>query len=280
MFDTGTTITIGLRTAGGKTDVTVRWPSDEEWAAHRKRRRLLQRQLGRGATETEIETSEADSKLYEAIKLNGAPPLSAAEAGKVVETIALCDVIDVRLNAEDAEVDLQTLMGPVKHTAKIPTMDQARACSAPPNSLPCPTTARRSAPTSTLPHRCGTSAAGARKATPGRCESAQGRRHPRLSSMPSNWRPRRSMTSQIFSGRRVAGATVAALHLSPHVAAGPALSRAWRARRRADGRSLRQRQLAALRGVPDPAAGRLPGDRRLASRLCKPATWNSRCKPE
>lgn len=127
MFDTSTTITISLRTAGGKTDVTVRWPSDEEWAAHRKRRRLLQRQLGRGATETEIETSEADAKLYEAIKLNGAPPLSVAEAGKVVETIALCDVIDVRLNAEDAEVDLQTLMGPVKHTAKIPTMDQVKS---------------------------------------------------------------------------------------------------------------------------------------------------------
>ena len=126
MFDTETTITIGLRTASGKADITVRWPTDEEWAAHRRRRRLLQRQLGRGATETEIESSDADSRLYEAIKLNGAPPLSLAEAGKVVETIATCDVVDVRLGADAAEIDLNTLMGPVTHTVKIPTMDQVK----------------------------------------------------------------------------------------------------------------------------------------------------------
>ncbi|MGA7241416.1 MAG: hypothetical protein WBY44_37380 [Bryobacteraceae bacterium] len=72
----------------------MRRPTDEEWATHRKRRRLLQRQLGRGATETEIESSDADSRLYEAIKLNGAPPLSPGEASRIVETIALCDVVD------------------------------------------------------------------------------------------------------------------------------------------------------------------------------------------
>lgn len=127
MFDTTTTITIGLRTASGKTDVTVRWPSDEEWAAHRKSRRILQRQLGRGATENEIESGDADSRLYEAIRFNGAPPLSAGEAGKVVETIAQCDVLDVRLGADEAEVDLQTPMGEVKHTVKIPNMDQVKA---------------------------------------------------------------------------------------------------------------------------------------------------------
>jgi hypothetical protein len=126
MFDTNTSITIGLRTAHGKTDITVRWPSDEEWGAHRKRRKIMQRQLGRGATETEIETGEADAKLYDAIKLNGAPPLSVAEATRIVDTIATCDVLNVDLHAEDAEVQLQTLMGEVKHTVRIPTMDQVR----------------------------------------------------------------------------------------------------------------------------------------------------------
>jgi hypothetical protein len=126
MFNTSTTITIGLRTASGKTDIEVRWPSDEEWAAHRKRRKILQRQLGRGATETDVDTSDGDQKLYEAIKLNGSPPLSVAEAGKIVETIGYCEVLDVRLHAEDAEVDLQTLMGPTRHTVRIPTMDQIR----------------------------------------------------------------------------------------------------------------------------------------------------------
>lgn len=127
MFDTSTTITIGLRTSSGKTDVTVRWPTDEEWAMHRRRRKIFQKQLGRGSSETEIDTSDADAKLYEAIKLNGAPPLSVAEAGRVVDTISTCDVFDVELHAEDAEVKLQTLMGEVVHTVKIPTMDQVRA---------------------------------------------------------------------------------------------------------------------------------------------------------
>jgi hypothetical protein len=37
MFDSNSTITLGLRTAHGKTDITVHWPTDEEWATHRKR---------------------------------------------------------------------------------------------------------------------------------------------------------------------------------------------------------------------------------------------------
>ena len=126
MFDTTTTIVIGLRTSVGKTDVSVRWPTDEEWAAHRKRRKILLRQLGRGTTETGIDSGDADAKLYESIKLNGAPALSVAEASRIVETIATCDVLGVDLHAEDAEVALQTMMGEVKHTVRIPTMDQVR----------------------------------------------------------------------------------------------------------------------------------------------------------
>jgi hypothetical protein len=119
-------ITIDLRTSSGKAEITVRWPSDAEWGAHRKRRRILQRQLGRGATETEIDTGEADAKLYEAIKMNGAPPLSVAEASRIVDAISACDVLGVDLHAEDADVQLLILTGEVKHTVKIPTMDQVR----------------------------------------------------------------------------------------------------------------------------------------------------------
>src|SRR6516225_8862331 len=108
MFDSNATITIGLRTASGKTDIAVRWPTDEEWGAHRRRRKILQRQLGRGMTETEIDTAEADSKLYEAVKLNGAPPLSVAEASRIVDAISTCDVLGVELGARDAEVQLNT----------------------------------------------------------------------------------------------------------------------------------------------------------------------------
>jgi hypothetical protein len=126
MFDSSTTITIGLRTTHGKTDITVRWPTDDEWAAHRRKRRIVQRNLGRGATETEVDTGEADARLYDAIKLNGAPPLSVGEANRIIDTISTCEVLNVDLHAEDAEVELQTVMGEVKHTVRIPTMDEVR----------------------------------------------------------------------------------------------------------------------------------------------------------
>lgn len=127
MFDTNNlTLTVPVRTAHGKADVTVRWPTDEEWAQHRKRRKIFQRTLGRGATETDIDTTEADAKLYEAIKQNGAPPLSAGEVNYVIEQIADCNVLNVELHAEDAEVQLGIPMNQVKHTVRIPTMDEIR----------------------------------------------------------------------------------------------------------------------------------------------------------
>jgi hypothetical protein len=126
MFDTNTTYTIPLRLATGKTDITVRWPTDEEWFLHRKRRRILQRQMGRGAHTTELDDSAADPQLYEAIKLNGAPPLTPAEANFIVSTISTCNILGVELHADDAEVKLETATGPVTHTLRIPSMDQVR----------------------------------------------------------------------------------------------------------------------------------------------------------
>jgi hypothetical protein len=110
----------------GKTDVTVRWPNDEEWASHRKRSKLMMRQLGRGASEMETDSSAADQKLYEAIKLNGAPPLSAGEATTVIKSIAKADVTRVELGTDQAEVELLILTGRVTHTVRIPTMDEVR----------------------------------------------------------------------------------------------------------------------------------------------------------
>jgi hypothetical protein len=127
MFNIADTITIGLRVAGvGKTDITVRWPADDEWALHRRRSKLIMRQLGRGTSEMEPESGAADLKLYETIKLDGAPPLSQGEATAIIKAIGRCDVSRVELGADEAEVDLQILTGSVTHTLRIPTMDEVR----------------------------------------------------------------------------------------------------------------------------------------------------------
>lgn len=128
MFDANTTITMGgLRVAGvGKVDVTVRWPTDAEWSQHRNGSKALMHQLGRGASELDTDTGEADAKLYEAIKLNGAPPLSVGEASYIIGVIGKCEVTGVELGADEAEVHLQIFSGRVKHTVRIPTLDEVR----------------------------------------------------------------------------------------------------------------------------------------------------------
>jgi len=126
MFDVNNTITIGLRTEKGKADVTVRWPSDEEWATHRRRRKIIRRDLGRGASENEVDNTEGDLRLYETITVNGAPPLTGAEASRIIEVIAECNVINVDLGADQAEVEVVTCMGETKHHMRIPTYEEVR----------------------------------------------------------------------------------------------------------------------------------------------------------
>jgi hypothetical protein len=116
-----------MRTSAGKADITLRWPSDEEWAAQRKRRHVIQTQLGRGTALTEIDRAEADLKLYETVKMDGAPPLTASEATYIIERVEQCDVRGLELGADEAVLDLEIYNGnKVKHTVGIPTMDQMR----------------------------------------------------------------------------------------------------------------------------------------------------------
>ena len=52
------------------------------------------------------DTSAADAKLYEAIKLNGAPPLSTGEASAVIKAIGKCEVTNVDLGADEVAPEL------------------------------------------------------------------------------------------------------------------------------------------------------------------------------
>jgi hypothetical protein len=128
MFDKNAEIHVTARTASGKTSLLLRWPADEEWGERARLRKILIKRSGRGITETVIEpNTDADLKLYDAIKQNGAPPLSPAEASRVLDVLALCDVRDVKLFADDATVELGILGGEVEHRLKLPTAEQVLA---------------------------------------------------------------------------------------------------------------------------------------------------------
>jgi hypothetical protein len=105
--------------------VTLRWPTDEEWAARTRARKIIIKRLGRGVSETIApDPCEADVKLYQTIALNGAPAMTAAEAVKVLESIGVSDVIDVHLDGAEVEVEMIVMTGRVKHHMRMPSADQ------------------------------------------------------------------------------------------------------------------------------------------------------------
>jgi hypothetical protein len=127
MFDTQSIIEFPkFRSAKGIIELSVRWPTDEEWTQHFKETKQYLQTLGRGRNETIRETAEADRRLVEKIKLNGAPTLTLGESVKVVAAIGLCDVMACELGADEAQVRLQTMSGDVDHFLKIPSLDDVQ----------------------------------------------------------------------------------------------------------------------------------------------------------
>ena len=124
MFDSTAEIAITARTATGKQLIEMRWPSDDDWCDRAKRRKILIKNLGRGISETTVESGDADLRLFEKVKLNGAPALTEGEATRVVEAISQCDVTGVQLEGEEAVVELQVMGGAVHHRLNLPTADQ------------------------------------------------------------------------------------------------------------------------------------------------------------
>jgi hypothetical protein len=106
-------------------NLLVRWPTDAEWAARSRARKFITRNLGRGKRETVTpQPGEPDLKLYEAISLNGSPPLSAAEAAMVLESLAVAIVTDVQVEGNEGCVTMNILTGQVQHYLRVPTADE------------------------------------------------------------------------------------------------------------------------------------------------------------
>jgi|AmaraimetP72IA01_FD_contig_31_5763250_length_2370_multi_22_in_0_out_0_2 molybdopterin-binding protein len=127
MFDTHADYGFNpFRTSKGIVTVKMHWPTDEQWVAQYKRRKVFQKQLGRGAQEIEVDTSDADLALYEEIRFEESPDLTSAEATNAIDLLRKCTVTDVRLGDVEAEVDLVIPTGAVTHTLRIPSAAEVR----------------------------------------------------------------------------------------------------------------------------------------------------------
>jgi len=128
MFDPESVIEFPARlasTQGLETKVEVRWPTDEEWLKRARARKVIIRRPRAGVSETiPPPPGQGDVDLYEAIKHNGAPVMTAAEADKVLDALGKADVIDVRIEGIQAEVEMVILSGSVTMSLRIPTADE------------------------------------------------------------------------------------------------------------------------------------------------------------
>lgn len=124
-FDRSRPIEIKLRSPEGDKAVTVRFPTDEEWAERTRRRKVLIRHLGRGRSETVPEPSEAaDAELLAKIRLTGADAgaeVDPYEAGRILDQLALAEVEDVSPEPGDYRVRLRVPGAITGHSLRVPS---------------------------------------------------------------------------------------------------------------------------------------------------------------
>jgi len=104
----------------------VRYPTDEEWCARTRRQRAIRRLLGRGRSHYEVTgAEEADAELLAKIRLDKeGVELDAAEAAKVIERLARCQVVDVERVGDRFRIALRVAGGRVVHVLKMPTQKE------------------------------------------------------------------------------------------------------------------------------------------------------------
>jgi hypothetical protein len=112
-----------LRTPEGVKTIRVRFPSDDEWIERQRRRKVLVKQLGRGASETTVVNREdADASLLAKIRMEPeGPEVDAFEASKLIEELAQCDVDDVVPEGGGFRVTMRVLGGTTTHLMKMPS---------------------------------------------------------------------------------------------------------------------------------------------------------------
>ncbi len=134
MFDTTKQFEIAIQSGGRKTAV-VRWPTDEEFAARAKARKIVRKTLGRGKTSTDtMGHAEADAELWKRIVIEAPEGIDEAEIGAFLARLTFTDALEVERHGGEITITLQvtdfTRGGdPVfvtRHTLRLPTQRQIR----------------------------------------------------------------------------------------------------------------------------------------------------------
>ncbi len=124
VFDAKRTIALRLNTPSGVKTVRVRFPSDEEWTARQRRRKVVVKNLGRGMSETSVAGSEEiDAALVAKIRVEEDNPteVDAFEATRIIEQLSQAEVDDVVQAGGAFRVATRVLGGLTVHVLKMPS---------------------------------------------------------------------------------------------------------------------------------------------------------------
>lgn len=108
----------------GDLTISLRFPTDQEWIKRQQSRRVIQKTLGRGASETDVLGAEdADAALLSAITTD--TNLQPGEASLIVNLLSMVFVSNVERDGTGYEVTIQTC-GDIerKYVLKVPSAKQ------------------------------------------------------------------------------------------------------------------------------------------------------------
>ena len=122
VFDGSRKILLKLLSSEGTREVTVRFPSDEEWVEYNRRRKIIIKQLGRGISETVVpDSGEADTALFAKIREGEGPEVDSFEANRILRQLSQADVDDVVSEAGAFRVVLRVPGGLTVHIMRMPS---------------------------------------------------------------------------------------------------------------------------------------------------------------
>ncbi len=123
-FDSTQLIDIKRISADGDGTITVAFPDDKQVERRQRARKMFIKDLGRGVTDTEVQTNEdVDLQILNEIKREG-PDVDGAEAGAILDRITEVDVIDVVREGPAFRVSLKVPGIVTEHLVRIPTQRQ------------------------------------------------------------------------------------------------------------------------------------------------------------
>jgi len=125
MFNPANHFTVSIL-SGGIKKVTLRWPTDSQWAQRARETKVKRRVLGGGRTQREKSTNvEADAPLFDLVHVSNGDAFDEFEKSAAIAKLDTAEVVEVARKDDLFRITLKVINGIlVSHRLRIPTQRQ------------------------------------------------------------------------------------------------------------------------------------------------------------